>query len=117
MFNSFGQSLFTFSMKAYQRMEQQTTKNRPENSCESTGLLKGMRIIRELSQQRRDLGALFAGLYCGATIYLQALALGDSTTVRHDRTKSTHASVMIKATLKGKVLNTWLKGTLVTSWP
>lgn len=34
---------------------------------------------------------------------LFTLALRDSTTVRHDRTKSTHASRVAKATLKGKV--------------
>lgn len=50
-------------------------------------------------------------------IYLQTLSLCDSTTVRHDRTKNTLANMMIKATLKRKVFNTWLKGILVTSWP
>lgn len=73
-----------------------------------------MWIIRQQSQQRGDLGALFAGLHWGTTIYLQALALGDSTTVKHNRTKSTHAGPMIKATLKWEVSNTRLTDALVS---
>lgn len=104
-------------MKAQQRIEQPTTENWPENSCKSTGrAFKGNANYKKAKSAKKT----FCCFVCWPTLRSNYLLTGistDSTTVRHDRTKSTRASMMIKATLKGNVFNTWLKGMLVTSWP